>query len=790
MNLTMYRLEDYCHLLTTKNLLAAPLPAGLDLSRTVELVSYDSKNVVPGTLFLCKGAHFRPEYLQQAADRGAFAYVSQTPYPEVDLPCIQVTDMRQVIAPFAVLYYNDPSRLLNVIGITGTKGKSSTTYYLKYILDEYLSSRGVRCGVISSIDTYDGVEEFESHLTTPEPLELQKHFANALCSGLGYLTMEVSSQALKYHRTLGTRFAAACFLNIGTDHISPIEHPDFEDYFQSKLKIFAQAEVSCINLDCDHADRVEEAARRDCRRVVTFSRTNPKADVYGSHIRKRGNDIIFRVTIAGGQSREFQLTMPGLFNTENALAAIAVCHALGIPQQCIYVGLMKARVPGRMEVYTNANDHITAIVDYAHNRMSFETLFQSVLKEYPGKRIVTVFGCPGKKALDRRQDLGEVSGKYSDLVVLTEEDSGEEDTVSICNEIARYVAAQGCPYEIQPNRGEAIRQAILGCGDKPTVILITGKGAETRQKRGLEYIDTPSDVDYTKTFLQEYDVTHGLDGLEKVRSISSVLPALKEMAGQTVVVKYGGSALGPDGAVDSILQDVATLQMAGLRVVLVHGGGKNITALLERLQVPTHFENGYRVTDEAALGVAEMALSAQVNKAIVTALHGLDVSAVGISGKDGGLIAAQCKDPALGRVGRITQVDTRLLETLLGAGFLPVISPIAGGDGAGYNCNADDAAQAIAEALHAHRLVFLTDVGGILIDSHNTKTAVAHMDAQRAKELMDAGLIAGGMVPKVQGCLHALAAGVGEVSILDGHCEHVLLLDVLHQRVSGTILTP
>ena len=185
-----------------------------------------------------------------------------------------------------------------------------------------------------------------------------------------------------------------------------------------------------------------------------------------------------------------------------------------------------------------------------------------------------------------------------------------------------------------------------------------------------------------------------------------------------------------------------------------------------------------------------MALSAQVNKSIVSALNDLDVAAVGVSGKDGHLITAQCKNPALGRVGQITQVDTRLLETLLGSGFLPVVSPIAGGDGAGYNCNADDAAQAIAEALHAHRLVFLTDVGGILIDSHNTKTAVAHMDAQRAKELMDAGLIAGGMVPKVQGCLHALEAGVGEVSILDGHCEHVLLLDVLHQRVSGTILTP
>ena len=133
-----------------------------------------------------------------------------------------------------------------------------------------------------------------------------------------------------------------------------------------------------------------------------------------------------------------------------------------------------------MEVYSNANNDVVAIVDYAHNRMSFETLFRSVKEEYPGRRIVTVFGCPGKKALDRRRDLGEISGKYSDLVMLTEEDSGEEDTLSICKEIAGHVEAQGCAYQIEPNRGEAIRQAILGC-DRPTVLLITGKGAETRQ---------------------------------------------------------------------------------------------------------------------------------------------------------------------------------------------------------------------------------------------------------------------------------------------------------------------
>ena len=375
-------------------------------------------------------------------------------------------------------------------------------------------------------------------------------------------------------------------------------------------------------------------------------------------------------------------------------------------------------------------------------------------------------------------------------MVLTEEESGEEDTLSICQEISGYVAAQGCDFSIEPNRGEAIRQAILGC-TVPSVLLITGKGAETRQKRGTEYIDTPSDVDYVHTFLREYDVQHGLDGLEKVRSLLSILPVLKRAEGQTVVVKYGGSAIGAHAQADTTLQDVAALRMAGVRVVLVHGGGKHITALLEKLQVPTHFENGYRVTDAPALECAELALSAQVNKAIVQDLARLEVSAVGISGKDGGLITAAVKDPALGRVGAITKVNPKVLNTLLDGGFLPVVSPIAlGEDGDGLNCNADDAARAVAQALGADRLIFLTDVGGILIDSHNSKTALDRIDVRRAEELIEAGLIAGGMVPKVRGCLDAIADGVGEVSILDGRGEHALLLDMLGQRVQGTTITP
>ena len=504
MELTRFSLCEYIHLLDGLGQLAAPLPQGLELERRVELVSYRSQQAVPGTLFLCKGAHFKPDYLADAARRGAFAYISEVPYPQVDLPCLLVKDMRRVLAPLAVKYYNDPSQTLKVIGITGTKGKSSTAYYLKHILDEHLAPKGQTCGVISSIDTWDGVERFESHLTTPEPLELQKHFANALASGMEYLVMEVSSQALKYHRTLGVPFSAAAFLNIGSDHISPIEHPDFDDYFHSKLKLFAQAALSCVNLDCGHGVEALSAARAACPEVLTFSQRDPAAAVYGHDAHKFGDDILFQVE-AGALSGQYRLTMPGLFNVENALAAIAVCLGLGIPGEAVRAGLAKARVPGRMEVYSNAGGDVTAIVDYAHNRMSFETLFRSAKREYPGRRIVAVFGCPGKKAFDRRRDLGEVAGACSDLVVLTEEDSGEEDTLSICREIASHVA---CECRIEPNRGEAIRQAVLSC-ETPSLLLITGKGAETRQKRGLEYIDTPSDVEYVQAFLREWDAKKG-----------------------------------------------------------------------------------------------------------------------------------------------------------------------------------------------------------------------------------------------------------------------------------------
>ena len=206
------------------------------------------------------------------------------------------------------------------------------------------------------------------------------------------------------------------------------------------------------------------------------------------------------------------------------------------------------------------------------------------------------------------------------------------------------------------------------------MILLTGKGAETRQKRGIEYIDCPSDVDYAKQSLHEYDVQHGMDGMSKVRALLDVLPLLRRYAGRTIVIKYGGSALDA-ASTDTILEDAAALQSVGVRVILVHGGGKEISALLEKLNVESQFADGYRVTDEVTLQAAEMALSARVNKSIVAALDRIGAKACGLSGRDGGLITARQKDKALGLVGTITKVDPQVLRTLLDGGYLPVGLP-------------------------------------------------------------------------------------------------------------------
>ncbi|MGI6752449.1 MAG: Mur ligase family protein [Anaerovoracaceae bacterium] len=495
-------LGDYVDSLEKRGLVESCFIRRGDGEVPVEYLSHDSKDMKELGLFVCKGAHFKPEYLDEAIGKGAFCYMSEKEYPvrKDSFSHIIVNDIRKAMAIVANMYYGEAWRELDLIGITGTKGKSTVTYYVKSILDEYLESldRG-ESAVLSGIDNYDGVIREESHLTTPEAIVLHRHFRNAVNSNIPFLEMEVSSQALRYDRTLGVEFAVGCYLNISEDHISPIEHVDFDDYFDAKLILFKQCRTACINLEADHYQEVVDTARDNFCRIITYG-LREEADVYGYRVVKKGDYTSFMVRTDTFEG-EFQLGMTGLFNVENALAAISICYALDIPRKFMISGLKKALVPGRMELFKGEMGSPLIIVDYAHNRLSFDKLFTSTIREYPDKKIIAVYGCPGKKALARRKELAEIAGRYSKKIYITEEDPGEEPVMDICQEIALHVKAQNCPYEIEVDRGEAIRKAIEE-GDGDTVILITGKGRETRQKRGTDYIDCPSDVEYVERYLK------------------------------------------------------------------------------------------------------------------------------------------------------------------------------------------------------------------------------------------------------------------------------------------------
>lgn len=497
-----FKLKEYISLLNKENLLVEENISEKIKEEIIKIFTYDSREVTKNTLFACKGAKFKTEYLEKALENGAIAYVCEDTYKIENKPYIIVKDIRKALAVLSALYTNYPEKDINMIGITGTKGKSTTAYYIKYILDDYMNELNKPdTAIVSSIDTYDGKETKEAVLTTPEALELHKHIRNAVDSKMENLVMEVCSQALKTNRVYGILYKFGVFLNISEDHISNIEHKDYEEYFTSKLKLFNQTETAIVNLNTQDIDRVLEAAK-NARKVITFGNSK-EADVYGYNIRKEGMNTVFNVRTKDFDE-EILLTMPGLFNVENALAAIAVATQLNVPYKNIYNGLKKAKASGRMEVYTDKDQKVVVIVDYAHNKLSFQKLYESTIKEYPKREIVTVFGCPGNHAQNRRKDLGELSGRYSKMNYLTMEDPRNENIEDICKEISVYIEKENGKYKIVPDRGQAIKQAILEA--KPnTVVLITGKGNETVQYVKGKYVKCLTDVQYAKKYLKEYD---------------------------------------------------------------------------------------------------------------------------------------------------------------------------------------------------------------------------------------------------------------------------------------------
>lgn len=511
--LTLFDLVDVLH--------ASDVEARVlgDGAACVDGMAIDSREVAPRNLFVCKGAGFRPAFLESAVAAGAAAYLcegvgeglsipSELVAAAAVTPALVVSDVRRAMALVAPVIYRHPEDQLHVVGITGTKGKSTVAYMLRSIL----VAAGQEPSILGSIETDDGKARYESHNTTPEAPDLWRHLRNTVDAGRRTMVMEVSSQGLKYDRVLGLPFEIGCFLNIGRDHISGVEHPDFEDYFASKLRIFNQCEVAVVNLASDHVDRVLQAAKSaPC--VATFAVEHAGEGSHGgrawpveplftasdvTQLPTGGLAFTVRERAAEGEiacEEHIELGMPGLFNVDNALAAISMARLLGVGYDAIRAGLAQIRVPGRMELVSSADGHVLAIVDYAHNELSFETLFKSVKAEYPDRRVVALFGAPGGKAQERREALPRVAGAYADHLVYTEEDPAHDRVEDICAELVRNTP-EGVSHEVIFDREEAVRTVLeraLACGE-PSVVLLLAKGDEETMHRGDEYPEVKSDL--------------------------------------------------------------------------------------------------------------------------------------------------------------------------------------------------------------------------------------------------------------------------------------------------------
>lgn len=476
-------------LLTVLDALSILQKEGLVLAHSTETVaqnkieglSFDNRTIQKGEAFVCKGVAFRKEYLDLAIEAGALFYVSETVWKD-DFPYIRVSDIRLAMASLAKAFYGKDAAFLKKTGITGTKGKSTVASFLNAILDDYhIATSGLATALISSIFVYDGIVKEDAKLTTPEAFDLWRYLANAGKRGLDFAVCEVSSQALKYHRTKGIDFDAAVFLNIGEDHISDVEHHDFEDYFSSKLSIFNSAKVAVINSSSDHFERVVSAAQEAGCEIVTFG-FQPSDTLCCTDLCHLETGTSFSAKWKDEDVLSYEISLSGSYNVENAMAALAVSKVFGVPYCHAKNGLLSAVAKGR-GVHLSTNDkRITVIVDYAHNKMSMNALFSYVKEAFSDQKIVSVFGAPGQKAKNRRSDMGLAAGEFCDHVIITEDDPAGESLADICAEIAENVKKTGTPYDIVYQRDLAIQRA-FSLLEEGGVLLLCGKGAETSQKR-------------------------------------------------------------------------------------------------------------------------------------------------------------------------------------------------------------------------------------------------------------------------------------------------------------------
>ena len=443
---------------------------------------YDSRNACPDGVFVCiSGAVMDGHsFIQDVVMKGVTAVIVEK---DVKAPAhvtvIRVENTRSALAYMSAAYFGYPAEELKTIGITGTKGKTTTTYMVRSILE----NSGFKTGLIGTIETIIGKKVIKANNTTPESYLVQQYFRDMVNAGCQCVVMEVSSQGLMLHRVDGFTFDYGIFTNLAPDHIGPNEHKDLDDYIHCKSLLFQKCRHGIVNIDDAYVAQITDGHTCD---LETFGMSE-KADFFASNMKLLQKPGLLGVTyhLSGRMDMDVEIDIPGRFSVYNSLTAIAICHHFNVPKENILKALTDVHVKGRLETIP-ISPKFTLMIDYAHNAMALESLLLS-LKEYHPKRLVTLFGCGGNRDPHRRYEMGDVSSHLSDLTVVTSDNPRFEEPMAIINDILIGVRRGPGKYVTIPDRKEAIKYCIDNAQDGD-IIILAGKGHEDYQEiKGIKY---------------------------------------------------------------------------------------------------------------------------------------------------------------------------------------------------------------------------------------------------------------------------------------------------------------
>lgn len=445
-------------------------------------IIYDSRKVTKNSVFVClKGHNFDGhEYILDAIKNGASAVVSEK-YIEInDATLIVVENSRKFLAGISANFFEHPAKKMNIIGLTGTKGKTTTSFMIKSILEKY----GKKVGLIGTLGVVLSDRIIKTNNTTPESYEVQKYLKYMSDEGYSHCIIEASSIGLRDYRISGFTFDVGVFTNFSHDHIGDGEHKSIEEYLECKSILFKHSKCGIFNVDDNNFHSI---SKNSTCNVKTFGLNN-LGDYQAKKIELvnyKGN-IGIKFSVFGKINlNEVYIPIPGKFNVYNALAAIAVCDTLNVPAERIIDGLKTVHVKGRVEP-VNISEKFSLFIDYAHNALSMENVLKT-LREYNPKRLVTLFGAGGNRPKIRRYEMGEMSGKYSDLSVITSDNPRFENPMDIIEDIKIGINKTNGKYVVIPDRKDAIKYCIENAceGD---IIVLAGKGHEDYQEiKGIKY---------------------------------------------------------------------------------------------------------------------------------------------------------------------------------------------------------------------------------------------------------------------------------------------------------------